>query len=170
MSDAKSTAVTPATRPYENLIKLLKGQWEIEKEITGGGAFDIASQVIDAIEAAETIDDVFAANESGIQDIENYLNVPVDVVEVNYRPSAERFVQNGQSLGFYVIMDIVTLEGEIAKVTTGAPNVVASTHKLQRMGAISEAKPLRCKIISTATANGNLYRLAKPDYKVKASA
>lgn len=140
-------------RPYQKL------QNELAQRVTldsaGGSGFDIAASVIDGIMTAETIEDVFALNSSGPTDIEDYLNVPLNFTQVTFFKSNERY----GGLGFYVVIDAYTDTAEEIKISTGAPNVVASMRKFETLGVFNPG-PFRAKIASRDTANGSLYYMA----------
>lgn len=144
-------------RPYQNLQNYLAQRVELDG--TNGSAFEIASQVIDLILNAEDEDALFAANESGPLDMERFLNRPLNFASLSFFKSAEKYRENG--LGYYVVMDAIDDRGESVKLSTGAPNIVASMRKLESMGLIKEDAPYRCVIASRETANGNLYFLSR---------
>lgn len=144
-------------RPWQNLQNYLAQRVVLDG--TNGSAFDIASQVIDLIMNAESEDEIFAANASGPTDITDYLNVPLSFYQLSFFRSAEKFRANG--LGFYVVMDALDDTGAEIKISTGAPNIVATMRKLESLGHINESKPYRMKIASRETANGNLYFAAR---------
>lgn len=122
-------------------------------------SFDIAAQVIATIMEAKTEDDIFAANAQGPTDIDEYLNRNLSVFGVTYFKSAEKFREG--TLGFYVVIDAFTDDGEAIKISTGAPNVVSSLRKGETLGFIKEAKPWRVRINTKDTGAGKLFVLAK---------
>jgi hypothetical protein len=159
-SGVERTASTPNEiadmRPYQQLVKELG---EVAK-MNAENSFDIASQVIDQITTAGTIEEVFAANEGGPGDAENYVGQPIGIWSVSYLPVAEKFKKN--SLGVYAVVEFFTREDEDSHmITVGASNVVASLRRLEHLGAITHEKdqPLWVVIRGRETGNGTLYTL-----------
>jgi hypothetical protein len=134
---------------------------ELQKGIAGMAetspieAFEIASVVLDQIANAQTPEEIFAANESGPADVADYLNQRLLVADARYAPSAERFRKG--TLGYYVVFDAIDATGEKVTLSCGAPNVVGSVYRLQRLGYIAPDKPFPVTIRGRDTANGTLY-------------
>lgn len=119
-------------------------------------AFDIASVVLDQIANAQTAEEIFAANESGPGDVSDYLGARLGLLDARYAPSAERF-RTG-TLGYYVVFDAVDPEGEKVTISCGAPNVVGSVFRLQRLGLFGPGQaPFYVTLKGRDTANGTLY-------------
>lgn len=118
-------------------------------------AFDIASIVIDQIANATTPEEIFAANESGPADMEQYLGQRLGIYEARYSPSAERFRRG--TLGYYVVVDAIDLDGEKVTISCGAPNVVASVFRLQQLHLFEPGRPFFVTIRGRETPNGTLY-------------
>lgn len=154
--DSASTEVE-TLRPYQKLQNQLAAR--VGLDATNGSNFDIAAQVIDLIMTAGTEDEIFAANESGPLDITDYLGTPINIWQLTFFRSAEKYRAN--SLGFYVVMDAFDDTGAEIKLSTGAPNVVSSMKRLEELGLIKEEKPYRVKITGRETGNGTLYYLAR---------
>jgi hypothetical protein len=138
-------------RPWQQLQAQLKAVASLDSD----NAFDIAASVIDQIAAATSVDQIFAANESGPADVADYLGRPLSIYDARYHPSAERFAAG--TLGYYVVFDSYTDDGEKVLLSCGAPNVVASIWQMQRIGAFAPDKPFRMVIRGRDTANGTLY-------------
>ena len=115
--------------------------------------------MIDEIATAESIEDVFAANERGPSGADENLEVDLGVYEAKFWQSAEKFREG--TLGYYVAMSFVRPDQSTGMVTVGASNVVASALRLMELGAITGeiAKPCWVKIHGRETANGTLYIL-----------
>lgn len=118
-------------------------------------AFDIASVVLDQIANAQTPEEIFAANESGPGDVSEYLGQTLQVLDPRYSPSAEKFRKG--TLGFYVVFDAVTPSGERVTLSCGAPNVVGSIYRLQRLGMFDDGKTFPLMLKGRETPNGTLY-------------
>ena len=140
-------------RPHQQMMRELAGMAELE----AGDSFDIAAQVIDSIAEAQTAEEIFAANESGPKSAEDYLGQRIGLLDVRYRKSAERFRQG--TLGVFAVLDAVDEGGEKILISVGAPNVVASVRRLQRLGLIDPGTPFWVKIKGRETENGTLYTL-----------
>jgi hypothetical protein len=150
----KGTAEIAENRPYLKMIDQLAGQAQLD----GGNSFDIASQVIDKIATATTPDEMFDAQESGPGDLADYVNIPLTVSNVRVQRSAEQYTKNGEGLGVYAVFDAETADGETLLISTGAVNVVTSLYKAQISGWL----PMKCRFTAKVTANGTLYRVARP--------
>jgi hypothetical protein len=138
-------------RPWE----ALQSELQAVSASDADNSFEIAAAVIDQIATATSPDQIFAANESGPADVADYLNRPLNVYDARYHPSAERF-RDG-SLGYYVVFNSLTDEGEDVLLSCGASNVVASLWQLQKIGAFDPDKPCRLVIRGRETARGTLY-------------
>jgi hypothetical protein len=143
-------------RPYQDLIHDLANL----AELSSGDSFDIAANVIDLIMQAGSPEEIFAANESGPADVGEMLGEPIGILDCRFRKSAERYREG--TLGYYVIFDYVDTQGEKKIASTGAPNVVASLRRFQRLNFIDGVQPLMIKIKGRETENGTLYTVAAP--------
>jgi hypothetical protein len=152
---------TEVARPHQTLMADLADMALLD----GGSSFDIASKVVDDIATSTTVDDVFAANESGplsLKEAKDYHNIPLAIVDVAFRKSDTKYLEN--SLGVYVVIDAVnTATGEPLTFSCGAPNVVASMRKLQLLGAINAdaGKAVVVKFKAKPTQNGELLTVHK---------
>lgn len=153
---------TPATtkRPYEKLVQRLGGKAELD---SASGepvdAFEIASQIVDKIETATSEDELFAANDSSLAGLGDYVGQPINITEIVFRKSEEKYAKGG--LGAYVVVDFFTDNGDAFKATCGATNVVATLEKAQNLGLITADKPWRCKVNGKETANGTLLKIGR---------
>jgi len=159
MTQAKAPAKTAGksvdeVRPYQQMAKHLQGVAQLDTEQSDG--ISIARDVADKVVAAETVDDVFDALESGLDSLKDTTDlhgVVVGVTNVEWRKAADAFAEN--SYGVYAIIDLVVLHtGEIRKISCGSPDVVGGLGKLQSLGAIREEKPCNMKFVSKATTSG----------------
>jgi hypothetical protein len=164
-----SPAEIAELRPYQQLVRKLRDVATVEED----AAFEIAAKVIDEIMVAESIEAVFAANESGPQDAEDYLDKSLGVFGVRFWRSAEKFRKG--TLGFYVVMDYVDFDGNKEMVSVGASNVVASIFRLMELGAGGAQivqggfegdpdTPIWVKIHGRETPNGTLYVLQQGEH------
>ena len=150
--------VSKQERPFEGLMRELHSRAKLE-----GSAFEIASQVIDAIAQADSVEAIFEANESGptsLKENEHLHKVNLNITDARYHKSAEKFAAN--NLGVFVTFDAYLDSGDEVMVSTGAPNVVASLYRAQREGWLSTDKPLRCRIVPKDSANGVLLTVGRP--------
>lgn len=155
-----ATSVAKPDRPYLGFMKELHDQAELESSLGGQNAFDIASQVVDKITEATTLDGIFDANDSGIDKAKDYANIPLTLMELGFSKSSEAFAKN--NLGVFVVVDAVKDDGEEVRFSVGATNVVASFYQMQRLGLMGATPKPRIKIATSETPNGTLYKIARP--------
>jgi hypothetical protein len=156
----KSKDLAEVERPYQEFQRNLIQRAELESGLGGeASAFEIASRVVDEIATATTDTDVFAANEGGGVDLEEFLNIPFICTNLVVRQSEEKYRKNG--LGVYVQFNAVFDNGETVMLSTGATNVVASIIKLEQLGYITPGNSYKIKVVGKTTAKGTLYKLAQ---------
>lgn len=147
----------PVTAELEHYQKLGAELWELA-EMDSGESNEIARAVTNEIAQAETLEAIFAANDSGPMNVqeEDIIDAPIWVYDIRYWRSAEKYRKN--NLGVYVVLDVFFDGGEPFKVTTGAPNVVASIRQMQRLGLINPATSKMVHLVfrSRETGNGHL--------------
>lgn len=143
-------------RPYQRMGKELAELAVLDAP----DSVDIAAQAIDQIAQAETLEDILAANESGLASAEDYIGVPLNITGLTWRPSDAKY-QKGTLGSVYTVIDALLDNGEPITLSTGAPNVVASLRQAQKLGLIRDDEPLRVQITEKTTANGVLYRLGR---------
>jgi hypothetical protein len=143
-------------RPFAQIIYGLRQVAVVDED----AAFEIAAAVIDEIALADSIEAVFAANEKGPKDAEDFLGASLGVYSVKFWRSAEKFRRG--TLGYYVVMDYVDFNGVADMISVGASNVVASMYRFLQLGAITgdKAQPFWVKIVGRETPNGTLYTVA----------
>lgn len=159
MATGSKVDIAVSERPYQKLMSELAQIAELDAVSGDKSGFDIATEVVDNIMEAESIDDVFVVNDSGPKDISDYSNMPLSVFNPRFRRSEEKYRKNG--LGVFVIFDAMTDAGEFVTISTGAVNVVASIRKIQTLGGAKEESPTRLKIVSREVGNGTLYTVGK---------
>jgi hypothetical protein len=142
-------------RPFAQIIAKLRKIAVVDEE----AAFEIAAAVIDEIALADSIEAVFAANEKGPKDAENFLEQSLGVTSVRFWRSAEKYRKG--TLGYYAVMEYVDFNGEKDMISVGAANIVASLFRLWELGAITgdAQNPMWVKIHGRDTPNGTLYVL-----------
>lgn len=161
MSPAKTAEVDTPNRPYMHMMEKMHSQAAIESSVSDGtDAFEIASQVVDKIAVAETLDDIFDANESGMDKAKQYIGMPLTLTELGFSKSQEKFRKG--NLGVFCKVDAVLDDGREVSFSVGATNVVASLFRIQEIGLMSKTPRPRVVIKGTETANGTLYKLGKP--------
>jgi hypothetical protein len=138
--------------------QVLQQQMAELAEAQGDASFEISARVLDAIAMAETPEEVFAANESGPGDMEDWLGIPLGVREIRPWKSSEKF--RAGTLGFYVALDIVTREGKEEMITVGAPNVVGGIFRLYKLGYLGNGQaPFWLIVKGRETGEGTLYTI-----------
>lgn len=147
----QSGKVTRMT-PFEQFKYQIQNEAELTKEFSSD---NIAADVIGRILEAETLEDAFKAQDSGLQNGKDYVDVEITVHDFEVRPSDSKYSEHS-AIGVYVKVVGVKLEnGESVQFFTGAPNVVALLWKARRDNKL----PLDCVIKSKETANGELLTL-----------
>jgi hypothetical protein len=143
-------------RPFAQIIYGLRKTAVVDED----AAFEIAAAVIDEIAIADSIEAVFAANEKGPKDAEDFIGTSVGVYDIRFWRSAEKFRKG--TLGYYVVMRYIDFNKKADMISVGAPNVVASMYRLAELGAITgdPEAPFWVKIVGRETPNGTLYTLA----------
>jgi hypothetical protein len=162
-SEASERELTAAEiaelRPFAQIIYGMRQVAVVDED----AAFEIAATVLDEIALADSVEAVFAANEKGPKDAEDFLEQSLGVFNVKFWRSAEKFRKG--TLGYYVVMDYVDFNGETDMISVGATNVVGSMFKFMLLGAITGDKqnPFWVKIHGRDTPNGTLYTVMAGD-------
>jgi|SRR5581483_899080 len=160
MAESKSTPAKAAQSgqiqrqtPFEKFVNAIRLEAEMADQIDEGQ--NIAADVIGRILEAESLDEAFAAQDAGLQNGKDFVDVEIIVNDFLVRTSDSKYNKEG-SLGVYVRVSGARLDnGESFQFFTGAPNVVALLWKARN----EEKLPLECKIQSKETANGELLTL-----------
>ena len=123
-------------------------------------SFSVAARVINEIAQADTAEAIFAANESGPGDVEDYLGSTIGLMRLQFAESSEEFAEG--TLGYYAIMHVQVAgkpetQFEPLILTVGAPNVVASVYRMMRLGLFTEDNPVWFRIKGRKTRRGTLY-------------
>lgn len=147
---------TNANRPYESFIETVKNRAVTEAGVRS--SFDIASQVVDKIVTAESADDVFAANEAGPADLNDFEGQTLNVYSLDWFTGDAKYKEG---LGVYVVFHAYDTKGNDVVISTGAVNVCSSLYRLEMLGAIREDQPLAVTFRSRTTANGTLWTIHK---------
>lgn len=160
MTESKSTPAKAANSgqiqqvsPFERFVMAIRTEAEMVDQIDEGS--NIAADVIGRILEAESLDEAFKAQDAGLQNGKDFVDVEIVVHDFLVKTSETKYVKDG-SLGVYVRVSGARLDtGESFQFFTGAPNVVALLWKARQ----DERLPLECKIQSKETANGELLTL-----------
>lgn len=161
---AENAAEVETLRPYERMVKQLKGIAKIEDE--NGRGFDIAANVVDKMLTIESddidalIDGVLSAGEDGPLKAEDMEHRPFIVREITWLKSAEQFEKGG--FGTYAVIKAanpITMEDILFSV--GATNVVAALFAFWQKGVFESEKNPALVIRSRPTPNGKLFYLAR---------
>lgn len=157
------TAKTPAKKttsgqvsqvsPFTRFVETIRGEAELTETFDNGS--EIMADVINRVLMAETLEDAFAAQDAGLQNGKDYIDVEITINDFTVRTSDSKYRKDGD-LGVYVRVDAVRLEnGETVQFFTGAPNVVVMLWQARKLDKL----PLDCIIKSKETANGELLTL-----------
>lgn len=117
---------------------------------------EIAAKVVDAIFAAETDDDAFAAQDSSLLSGKDMADVEISVTDYNVVKGDAKYETH--SLGYYMRVNAVIVEtGQEVTFACGATNVMALLWKVT--GGGSRNLPFACVIRGRDTQNGTLLTL-----------
>lgn len=157
--NAKTPAKAPKTgqvqqaSPFSRFVEMIRGEAELTETFDNGS--EIMADVINRVLSAETLEDAFAAQDAGLQNGKDYVDVELTVNEFSVRTSDSKYRKDGD-LGVYVRVDAVRLDtGETVQFFTGAPNVVVMLWQARKLDKL----PLDCVVKSKETANGELLTL-----------
>ena len=111
---------------------------DVLKYVESGGTYKISVVADDPADIAERINaEILGASSPaelfGDKEVlhgRDYLNNPFQLVDVEYRPSEI----DGEGMPFYGVFHIVTTDGEIKVLTTGARSVLLKAAKAQYEG------------------------------------
>jgi hypothetical protein len=141
-------------RPYMELARKLVN---IAKLTQADAGIEISQAVVDRIALAMSPEEIFAANESGPGDMDEYLSMPIELFEEPRVSIADPKYRRG-TLGVYLTMKFHTQDKEEHLVTVGAVNVVASWWRLWELEMFGTGgKTFWNEVRSQPTPNGNLY-------------
>lgn len=152
----KENPGTVALRPYERFIKYMQDRAETTGNQSDRG-FDIAAGQMDKILAAETIEDIWDADEGGMISGQDLVDVEQRVREfVVLRSEREEF---DTGLGVYLVVSAVRLADGLAIVwNTGASGLIAKLRALEAKNAL----PVDCVIKGIQTNSGNTVLKLRP--------
>jgi hypothetical protein len=141
-------------RPYEALVDRL--QMNAQYDAEHFDSFEISSQIVDKITAAETLDDILDAQESGAESLkenEYLIGRPLTIAEPRYIESDEAFREN--NLGVFVVFEAYedgtkeNPQGIKHIISTGAPQVVATIEVMDR----KQYLPARIRFVNKGRKN-----------------
>lgn len=157
--NAKTPAKAPKTgqvqqaSPFSRFVEMIRGEAELTETFDNGS--EIMADVINRVLAAETLEDAFAAQDAGLQNGKDYVDVELTVNDFSVRTSDSKYRKDGD-LGVYVRVDAVRLDtGESVQFFTGAANIVVMLWQARKLDKL----PLDCMIKGKETANGELLTL-----------
>lgn len=169
MADKNATVaekVQKELEPYQQLMQRLASKSEAGELFAREDAWQLAKDAVNAIAQATTADELFEASEksAGLQSMGRewpHLNNPINLIEITFRKSDERFSEG--TLGHYAIVHYaLDGTGELNVVGVGAPNVVAFLEKWENLPEAEKRKASRVVVKSKATGRGELLRIARP--------
>lgn len=150
---AQASGQVQQMTPFQRFVTQIQAEAELTETFDNGS--DIAADVIARILESETLDDAFKAQDAGLKNGKDYVDVEITIQDFTVRKSDAKYMDKSV-LGVYVRVDGVNLEnGETVQFFTGAPNVVALLYKAR----LTDDLPLDCVIKSKETQNGELLTL-----------
>jgi hypothetical protein len=147
-------------KPYEQLVAGVNGKAELEKAFSQEDAFELAKESVNRIASATTADELFDASEQSAAGLPSmgrdwtHLSDPINIVEVRFRKSDEKYAAGG--LGAMAVVDYALDNGEVFTIGVGAPNVVAFFGKWDSMPADQKAAASRIRVRPKATGRGEM--------------
>jgi hypothetical protein len=155
ITDAKSGAeVEAALRPYEKFVKSLRLQAEYN---TADRSFNVSAQMMDSILNADTEEDMWDADESGLLAGRDLGDVWQEIRGYEVVKSSRDDIEGG--FGVYYIVDAKNLHtGEDFMWETGAPGIITKLAWLRSRGKF----PVRCMIKSIPVGNGRAVLKLRP--------
>ena len=157
MSQDVATRRTPA---QEAVIALAAGINAVVVESGYGDNNDeFVFEIMQGITEAETVEDVFAAQETGLISSKDFLDIPLtlDRTGVAWRKSDEKY---DSAFPFFCMLTVVDLhDGETKTITAGGSSTVAVIRKLETMGHLDEPRAL---IFRGKEASGGTVVMVKP--------
>jgi hypothetical protein len=140
---------------------------EIQAELVGDSLDgssnnEFVLSIMDKIASAETFDDIFAAQESGLVSGKDFVNRPFVIngrEAVEWRKSDQKNTDQGGYL-FYAILHVTPLDtGEEMTIACGGKTFVAVLHALRTRGYFDEERTM---IITSVESREGAYLQLKP--------
>jgi hypothetical protein len=144
---ATKDAGTVALRPYERFVQYMQERAEIQNN--DERSFNVSAQLMDKILSAETMEDIWEADEGGM--VAGRDLIDVEQVVRGYVVMKTTRDDFDNPLGVYVVVDAVRLEDGTEFVwNTGAAGIVAKLRAFEAMDGF----PLECVIRGIRTSSG----------------
>lgn len=156
MPKASDEAAITSSRPYVAMIEQVRREANMNDLGAGQNrAFELASEAIDRIAAANTWDEIFTANDQGVlPGVEEASKIgALTLQDVEFSPSQDQYKSGG--VGVYAYVSAVTDNGEEFNFTTGSINVVMSLFHANKKGILKDA---RVRI----EQRGRMYLITRP--------
>jgi hypothetical protein len=140
-----SAEVSTALRPHQILQRQLAMEASAAAREFNG--MELAIDAVDRIADASTIEDLWAANDTGglesLKTSPHLHNIPLTITE--YRPVKGDDAYEENSLGYFAVFQAIADTGETHAVSCGAPQIVAMLAKLDQMSAWPQRVIFRAK-------------------------
>jgi hypothetical protein len=147
--DGVITDVSPHQRFKDSLVR----QAEVEAPTR---ATDVAAAQVTKILTAETIDDIWAADEGGVISGQDMEDVELEIHDYGLAKSADQYNTN---LGVYVLIDATRMDtGEKVIINTGSDLIIAKLAKFRQ----ADAFPIEGVIKGTPTSSGGRLLRLRP--------
>jgi hypothetical protein len=143
-----------AIRPYEKFVNYLQRRAEADSQDNG---FNVSANMMDSILNAETLEDVWDADEGGLLAGKDLCDVFQEVRGFKVLKSNRDDIEGG--FGVYIVVDAVNLQtGEEFMWETGAPGLIAKLRKFESMDAL----PIKCYIKGIPVGQGRTVLKLRP--------
>jgi hypothetical protein len=154
----KDSAEVATVRPHEVLKERMRLNATVADVNDSTVGREISDNIVDRIVEAETVDDIFKAQESALEklkDNEYLLGRPLTLLEFRIVKSDEQYVSE-DGYEHFAIIESVEDNGTLHMIGCGAPQVLATLDALDRKNAF----PIRVRFM-TAGRSGRVLRVAK---------
>lgn len=169
LSAVNSTTDLEEAHPQlREMIRALAVQASFAEE--RGGSQDFVLSIMEGILSADSIEDIFAAQESGMIAGRDFTNRPFEVSNegVTWLRSGLA-ATNPNSFPFYAVLNVKTLDtGEEVTLGCGGQTFVATLWALQQKGYLEVPRAL--SLAATPTTDGKAYLSLRPFKRPEAPA
>ena len=116
-------------------------------------------EMMDQVASSDTLESLLTAQTSSARSLEEFVNVPLTVTNVEFLDSDEKY-QKASNIPVFAIIN-ATADGEKVTIMCGGGNVISSFIAIQNMIlAGKESFPMRLTFGSRTTDNGTMFFLS----------
>lgn len=149
-NDAQNGEVIAET-PHDQFLRYMHNRAEIDG---ANNTFDVQSSMMDKILTAQSEEDIWEADEAGLEAGQSLVDVELEVRSMKVLKSNRPDFDNG--MGVYIVVNAVRLDtGEEIIFNTGAPGLITKLRAFEALGKF----PLQCVIKARTAGNGDVLKL-----------